>query len=74
MQAKIGGREIVVGKFAFVHEHAPDAERTTIAPGELAVYVAIDGRYAGALLASDRLRRTPVRHSSGSTPSACTRR
>ena len=56
MQAKIGGREVVVGKFAFVNEHAPDAARTTIAPGELAVYVAIDGRYAGALLASDRLR------------------
>ena len=56
VQAKIGGREIVVGKFAFVKEHAPDASRTTIAPGELAVYVAIDGRYAGALLASDRLR------------------
>ncbi|GAA1765848.1 heavy metal translocating P-type ATPase [Agromyces humatus] len=56
VQAKIGGREVVVGKFAFVKEHAPDASRTTIAPGELAVYVAIDGRYAGALLASDRLR------------------
>lgn len=56
VQAKIGGREIVVGKFAFVKEHAPDASRTTIAPGELAVYVGIDGRYAGALLASDRLR------------------
>ena len=56
VQAKIGGREVVVGKFAFVNEHAPDASRTAIAPGELAVYVAIDGRYAGALLASDRLR------------------
>jgi heavy metal translocating P-type ATPase len=54
--AEIGGREVVVGKFAFVAEHAPDARRTTIAPGELAVYVAIGGRYAGALLASDRLR------------------
>ncbi|GAA1810345.1 heavy metal translocating P-type ATPase [Agromyces neolithicus] len=56
VQAKIDGREVVVGKFAFVREHAPDASRTAIAPGELAVYVAIDGRYAGALLASDRLR------------------
>ena len=56
VQAKIGGREVVVGKFAFVQEHAADASRTAIAPGELAVYVAIDGRYAGALLASDRLR------------------
>lgn len=54
--AAIDGREVVVGKFAFVAEHAPDAARTSIAPGELAVYVAIGGRYAGALLASDRLR------------------
>lgn len=56
VQATIEGRDVVVGKFAFVAEHAPDAARTTIAPGELAVYVGIDGRFAGALLASDRVR------------------
>ena len=56
VEASIGGREVVVGKFGFVAEQAPDAARTAIAPGELAVYVAVDGRYAGALLASDRLR------------------
>jgi len=56
VQATIEGREVVVGKFAFVAEHAPDAARTTIAPGELAVYVGIDGRFAGAVLASDRVR------------------
>ncbi|PWC04985.1 heavy metal translocating P-type ATPase [Agromyces badenianii] len=54
--AKVGGREVVVGKFAFVREHAPEAKRAEIAPGELAIYVAVDGRFAGALLASDRLR------------------
>lgn len=54
--ARLQGREVVVGKFAFVATHAPDARRTAIAPGELAVYVAIDGRYAGAILARDRLR------------------
>lgn len=56
VQATIEGREVVVGKFAFVAEHSPDATRTTIAPGELAVYVGIDGTFAGALLASDRVR------------------
>jgi P-type E1-E2 ATPase len=56
VEAEVDGRVVVVGKFAFVAEHAPDAARTAIAPGELAVYVAIDGRFAGALLASDRLR------------------
>ncbi|WP_434318826.1 heavy metal translocating P-type ATPase [Leifsonia sp. P73] len=56
VMADIDGREVVVGKFAFVAAHAPDAVRTPIAPGELAVYVAIGGRFAGTLLASDRLR------------------
>ncbi|GHD52892.1 cadmium-translocating P-type ATPase [Mycetocola manganoxydans] len=54
--ARVHGREVVVGKFAFVAEHAPDARRTEIDAGELAVYVAIGGQYAGALLASDRVR------------------
>ncbi|HWK19919.1 MAG TPA: heavy metal translocating P-type ATPase [Microbacteriaceae bacterium] len=56
IRARVGGRDVVVGKFAFVVGVAPDAERTAIAPGELAVYAAVDGRYAGALVASDRLR------------------
>lgn len=56
VQARVGGHDVVVGKFRFVDEHAPDAASTAIAPGELAVYVAIDGRFAGALLASDRVR------------------
>ena len=54
--ASIDGREVVVGKFAFVAAHATGAERTVIAPGELAVYVAVDGAYAGALLARDGVR------------------
>ena len=56
VQARIEGRDVVVGKFAFVAEHAPDAARTLIAPGELAVYVAVDGCFAGALRARDRVR------------------
>ena len=56
IRARIGDREVVVGKFAFIAEIAPDARRASIAPGELAVYVAIDGRFAGALLASDSVR------------------
>ncbi|MFC6356958.1 heavy metal translocating P-type ATPase [Luethyella okanaganae] len=54
--ARIGGREVVVGKFAFVAQHAPNAARTGIESGQLAIYVAVDGRFAGALLASDRVR------------------
>ena len=56
MLASVGGREVVVGKYAFVADHAPDTRATAIAPGELAIYAAVDGRFAGALVASDRLR------------------
>jgi hypothetical protein len=56
VQALIDGRDVVVGKLAFVQQHAPAARRTAIAPGQLAIYVGVDGRYAGALLASDRVR------------------
>ena len=61
VEATVDGRRIVVGKFAFVAQHAPDAVRTPIAPGELAVYAAIDGRYAGAILASDIVRENARR-------------
>lgn len=56
VMASVAGREVVVGKYAFVADHAPDARPTAIAPGELAIYAAVDGRFAGALVASDRLR------------------
>lgn len=54
--AGLDGREVVVGKFRFVAEHAPDAVPTTIASGQLAVYVAVDGKFAGSILLSDRVR------------------
>ncbi|MBX3091397.1 MAG: cadmium-translocating P-type ATPase [Cryobacterium sp.] len=54
--AIIDGREVVVGKLGFVGEHASDAAPTSIVSGELAVYVAVAGRFAGAIVLSDRLR------------------
>ncbi|TPX03262.1 cadmium-translocating P-type ATPase, partial [Schumannella luteola] len=56
VEATLDGRAVVLGKFAFVAAHAPDAVRTRIAPGELAIYAAVDGRYAGAILARDTVR------------------
>jgi heavy metal translocating P-type ATPase len=49
-------QEVVVGKLQLVAQHAPDAVATRIASGESAVYVAVDGRFAGAILLSDRVR------------------
>ena len=54
--AVIDGRDVVVGKLAFVAAAAPDARATQISGGEMAVYVAVDGRFAGTILLSDRLR------------------
>ncbi len=54
--AMIDGREVVVGKFAFVAAVAGDTHSTPLGSGEMAVYVAVDGRFAGAILLSDRVR------------------
>ena len=45
-----------VGKPAWVAEFANGLERTDLAPGELAIYVALDERFAGVLVMRDRLR------------------
>lgn len=54
--AVIDGRDVVVGKLAFVAAAAPDTRATQIKGGEMAVYVAVDGQFAGTILLSDRLR------------------
>ncbi len=54
--ATIGGRQVAVGKLAFVAGLAPGATAAPIAPSQLAVYVAVDGRFAGAVLARDEVR------------------
>lgn len=54
--AVIDGHEVIVGKLAFVMASAPDTRATPISSGEMAVYVAVDGQFAGAILLSDRLR------------------
>ncbi|MBB5639650.1 heavy metal translocating P-type ATPase [Cryobacterium roopkundense] len=54
--AHLAGVEVIVGKFSLVREHAPDAVMASLRGGELAMYVAIGGRYAGCLVARDRVR------------------
>jgi len=54
--ARFGDREVVVGKLDFVAEHAPDAYPADLAGGELAIYLAVDGRFAGCIVASDQVR------------------
>jgi heavy metal translocating P-type ATPase len=56
LTANIEGKKVVVGKYSFIAQQDPAAVRVDIAAGELAVYVAIDGRFAGALLLRDEVR------------------
>jgi heavy metal translocating P-type ATPase len=54
--AMIDGRSVVVGKPAYVASLAPDTERVSLEPGQAAAYVAVDGRFAGALILADDVR------------------
>lgn len=54
--AQVEGVDVVVGKLALVREHAPDAVAAELASGELAIYVAVDGRAVGSIIARDGIR------------------
>ncbi len=54
--ADIEGRRVVVGKPAYVASLAPDTERTPLVAGQAAAYVAVDGRFAGAVVLADAVR------------------
>ncbi|TKR21908.1 cadmium-translocating P-type ATPase [Cellulomonas hominis] len=54
--ATVDGHLVVVGKRAHVASVAEGVRTQPLGPGELAVYVAVDGRAAGALVMSDRPR------------------
>ncbi len=49
-----------VGKPAWVAEAAPELRHVGLEPGELAIYVALDDRFAGTLVMRDRLRDDAV--------------
>lgn len=56
VEAQIEGRTVRVGKLAFVREVDPSAPVTPLEPGQTAVSVAVDGRFAGSLVLTDALR------------------
>lgn len=45
-----------VGKPSWVRHSAPDLVLADLAPGELAIYVSVDGRFAGAIVMRDQVR------------------
>ena len=54
--ATIHGAEVAVGKFSFIASRAADATVADLQGGELAIYVAVGDRFAGRIVASDRVR------------------
>ena len=54
--ARLGAREVTVGKLSYIRDRAPDAVAAPLEGGELAIYLAVDGRFAGSIVASDKLR------------------
>ncbi|WP_309617373.1 heavy metal translocating P-type ATPase, partial [Salinibacterium sp.] len=54
--ATIGDRTVAVGTLAFVRAVAPDVTESALSGGELAIYVAIDRKFAGSIIATDSVR------------------
>lgn len=56
VQAIFPGRTVSVGKHVFVSENAGAVEKADLASGQMAVYIAVDGHFAGSLIMSDAAR------------------
>jgi heavy metal translocating P-type ATPase len=56
LEASVDGHRVVVGKLRFVSEQVSGAHPAPIEAGELAVYVGVDGVFAGALVLRDEQR------------------
>ena len=58
VHANVDGRDVRVGKAAWIQEHSIGFEPVVIEPGELAVHVAVDGIAVGAILMRDQVRES----------------
>jgi heavy metal translocating P-type ATPase len=67
--ATVAGRQVALGTLAFVREHADAVAVEHTVGGELAIYVSVDGQYAGCVIAAD-----PIRGDAGETIAALRRR
>ncbi|MEO7124144.1 MAG: heavy metal translocating P-type ATPase [Lacisediminihabitans sp.] len=69
INARVTGRQVSLGTLAFARKHASAIPRTATTGGELVIYVVVDGRYAGSIVASD-----PIRENASETVSALRQR
>ena len=56
LTATVAKRSVVVGKLEFVRDVDASAKPAKLAPGEVGVYVAVDGAFAGAIILRDEVR------------------
>ena len=56
VQAKIGGTTVFVGKPKYVAEIASNVPPLELEPGEAAIFIAIDGKFAGSITVRDEIR------------------
>lgn len=56
VSAVFTGRRVLVGKEAFVAGKAAGVETAVLAAGQMGIYVAVDGKFAGTLIMRDPLR------------------
>lgn len=54
--AEVLGRQVVVGKASYIEAKSRPFERMPLQPGQMSVYVAVDGRPAGQIMLRDQLR------------------
>lgn len=57
VEATVAGHLVRVGKLSFIRENDAAATAAELDPGQTAVMVAIDGRFAGSLILADALRK-----------------
>lgn len=60
VDAVCDGQRVVVGKAGLVRSSSTGFREAAVRSGQLAVHVAVDGEYAGALIMKDPLRRNAV--------------
>ncbi|MDJ0456671.1 heavy metal translocating P-type ATPase [Arthrobacter sp. NQ7] len=60
VEAQCGGHRVVVGKAGLVGSLSTGFQEAVLRAGQLAVYVGVDGEYAGALVMKDPLRHDAV--------------
>jgi heavy metal translocating P-type ATPase len=56
VRAVVNGRTVFVGKPAFIEENSSGLALADLGPGEAAVYAAVDGVFAGAVILRDAIR------------------